>query len=64
MVTTLLIVHALCAVFMLGALTHQTLSLWWPPGPGERSFFASFRAVRAAAYRNAIVVMFVLVQAK
>jgi hypothetical protein len=58
MVTALLIVHALCAVFMLGALTHQTLSVWWPPGPGERSFFASFRAVRSASYSNAIVVMF------
>ncbi len=59
MITTLLIVHALCAVFMLGALTHQTLSVWWPPAPGERNFFASFRAVRAGAYSNTIVVLFV-----
>src|SRR5665213_516491 len=45
-ITALLIAHALAAVFMLGALTHQALSLWWPPGKGERSLFASFRAVR------------------
>jgi hypothetical protein len=60
LITTLLIIHALCAVFMLGALTHQALSLWWPPRPGERSFFSSFRAVRAAAYSNTIVVLFVV----
>jgi hypothetical protein len=58
MITTLLIVHALCAVALLGAITHQTLSLWWPSARGERSFFASYRAVRAAAYSNAIVVLF------
>ena len=60
MVTTLLIIHALSAVLMLGALTHQTLSLWWPPKSGERSFFASFRAVRAASYSNTIVLLFVI----
>jgi hypothetical protein len=58
-ITALLIAHALAAVFMLGALTHQALSLWWPPGPGERSLFASFRAVRAAAYANTIVILYV-----
>jgi hypothetical protein len=56
----LLIVHALCAVFMLGAVTHQVLSVWWPPAPGQRSLFASFRAVRAGAYTNTITVMFVV----
>ncbi len=60
--TTLLIFHGLCAVFMLGALTHQTLSVWWPApaAAGPRSMFASFRAVRAAAYANTIVVLYVM----
>ena len=60
MITVLLILHGLCAVFMLGALTHQAMSVWWPPRPGQGSLFASFRAVRAGAYANAIVVMYVV----
>jgi hypothetical protein len=60
MITALLILHALCAVFMLGALTHQATSVWWPPGPGPRSLFASFRAVRSAAYTNTIVVLYLV----
>jgi hypothetical protein len=60
LITTLLIVHALCAVFMLGALTHQTTAVWWPPAPGEQSFFASFRAVRSSRYSNFVVLSFVV----
>lgn len=60
MITTLLIFHGLCAVFMLGALTHQTLSAWWPATAGAgRSVFHSFRAVRAATYANTIVILYV-----
>lgn len=63
MITVLLIAHSLCAVFMLGALTHQAMSVFWPPGPGQRSLFASFRAVRAATYTNTIIVLFVVTAA-
>lgn len=63
MITFLLILHGLCAVFMLGALTHQAMSVWWPPGPDRRSLFASFRAVRSAAYTNTIVVLYVVTAA-
>ncbi|MEA3074700.1 MAG: hypothetical protein QOD29_6146, partial [Alphaproteobacteria bacterium] len=28
--TTLLILHGLLALALLGAITHQTLALWWP----------------------------------
>jgi hypothetical protein len=61
-ITLLLIVHSLCAVFMLGALTHQALSVWWPvrAAAGPRSLFTSFRAVRSAAYANTIVVLYVV----
>ena len=60
MITTLLIFHGLCAVFMLGALTHQALSVWWPATAGAgRSMFHSFRAVRGAAYANTIVILYV-----
>jgi hypothetical protein len=60
MITVLLIVHGLLAVFMLGALTHQTLSVWWPETAGHRSLFASFRAVRASSYANTIVILYLL----
>jgi cytochrome bd-type quinol oxidase subunit 1 len=60
MITVLLIVHALLAVFTLGALTHQALSVWWPATAGHRSLFASFRAVRAASYANTIVALYLL----
>jgi len=60
MITVLLIVHGLLAVFMLGALTHQTLSVWWPAPAGHQSFFASFRAVRAGSYANTIVILYLL----
>jgi len=59
-ITTLLIFHGICAVILLGALTHQALSVWWPVSAGQRSLFASFRAVRGAHYTNTIVVLFCL----
>jgi hypothetical protein len=59
-ITTLLIFHGLCAVFMLGALTHQALSAWWPATAGGRTMFNSFRAVRAAAYANTIVILYAM----
>lgn len=63
MITTLLIIHALCAVTLLGAITHQTLSVWWPVRAGTHGFIASFRAVRAVSYTNAIIVLYALTAA-
>lgn len=61
MITALLIFHGLCAVFMLGALTHQTLSVWWPATAGTgRTVFNSFRAVRSAHYANTVVILYLL----
>jgi hypothetical protein len=59
MITVLLIIHALCAVTLLGAVTHQALSLWWPAIAGQRSFVANFRAVRSAVYTKAIIILYV-----
>jgi len=59
MIVAMLIVHALLAVTLIGALTHQALSVWWPVSAGERSFFGNFRAVRAAAYTKGIIVIYV-----
>jgi hypothetical protein len=60
MISALLIVHSLLAVALIGAITHQALSVCWPARQRPGSFFASFRAVPSARYTNAIVVLFAL----
>ena len=56
--TALLIIHGLVAVALLGAITHQTLATWAPPRTRPGSFFGRFRAVPAASFANAIVVLY------
>jgi len=58
MATALLIVHGLVAVALLGAITHQTLSAWAPVSARPGSFFGRFRTVPAAAFANAVVVLY------
>jgi hypothetical protein len=57
--TALLILHGLVAVALLGAITHQTLAAWAPSSARPHSFFGRLRAVRAAGYANAIIVLYV-----
>lgn len=53
--------HGLLAVALLGAITHQALSVRQRRSASPQpSFVDKFRAVRAASYTNAIVVLFVL----
>jgi len=56
--TVLLIVHGLLAVALLGAITHQTLSVWVPARRPADSFVARFRSVPGASYANAMVVLY------
>ena len=58
MITALLMVHALLAVALLGAITHQTASVWLPARGPAASFLGRFRSVGAASYANAIVVLY------
>jgi hypothetical protein len=58
-VTTLLIVHGLVAVALLGAITHQALACWAPAGARPGSFFGRFRTVPAASFANAVIVLYV-----
>jgi hypothetical protein len=60
MITTLLILHGLLAVALLGAITHQAFSTTRPVPVSERSFIDKFRAVGAASYTNTIVILFVV----
>ena len=59
MITTLLIVHGLLAVALLGALTHQALAVCWP-ARNPANFMARFRAVSGPSYSNAVIVLFVV----
>ena len=59
MMTTLLIVHGLLSVALLGAITHQALAVVWPPRDVE-SFTRRFRAVSAPAYTNAVIALFII----
>jgi hypothetical protein len=59
-ITTLLLFHGLLAAALIGAISHQTISIWWPPRASTGSFFNRFRAVNVASYTNAIIIMFVI----
>jgi hypothetical protein len=53
--------HGLLSVVLIGAVSHQALSLWKPrPAEAPRSLFASFRTVRSMAYTNSIVVLYAI----
>jgi hypothetical protein len=60
MATTLLILHGLVAVALLGAITHQTLATCARPSAKPLSFFGRFRAVPGAGFANAIVVLYLI----
>jgi hypothetical protein len=60
MATTLLILHGLVAVALIGAITHQTLATWAPLGAKPHSFFGRFRAMSGAGFTNAIVVLYLI----
>jgi hypothetical protein len=58
--TTLLILHGLLALALLGAITHQTVAVWWAVSAPAGSFVARFRAVPGVSYVGAIIVLYVL----
>ena len=60
MTSYLLICHTLCAVALLGAITHQAAAVWFPVKSGNPSFLTRFRAVKAASYVNAVIILFLI----
>ena len=59
--TIVLLCHAILAITLVGALTHQTISVWWPVKAGAaNTFVTSVRAVNAAKYANAVVVLYLM----
>jgi hypothetical protein len=61
MITTLLIVHGLLAVALLGAITHQAFSVRKRSGrQSQRSFVDQFSGVNPAVYATPIILLFVV----
>ena len=56
--TVLLIVHGLLAVALLGAVTHQAISVWLPTRGAAVSFVGRVRGVPATSYVTAIIVLY------
>lgn len=61
--TILFTIHALLAVALLGALTHQAMSVLMPvrqgAGAGPGNFVTRFRAVQGAGYATAVCVLWI-----
>src|SRR5687768_6635892 len=59
--TILLIMHGLLAVTLLGALTHQALSVLMPVRQvaGAPSFVTRFRSVHGPGYASAVCVLWI-----
>ena len=60
--TILFTMHALLAVGLLGALTHQAASVLMPvrAGAGSQGFVTRFRSVHGAAYATAICALWIV----
>ena len=59
MITALLIAHGLLAVALLGALTHQAVSVLRPSTSGK-SFVDRYRGVNTNVFSGAVVVLFMI----
>lgn len=58
MITALLIVHGILAMFLVGAITHQALGVFWPRRPGQAGFVARMRVANSQGYVNAILTLY------
>jgi hypothetical protein len=61
MIQVLMIVHALIAVALLGAVTHQAFSAARrPPASGPHNVVDRFRGVHSPAFTNTIIILFIV----
>ena len=58
--TTLLIIHGLLAIALLGAITHQAVAVWLPVRAAAGGFVGRYRAVPSHSYVMAIIVPYLL----
>jgi hypothetical protein len=59
MISFLTILHGLVAIALIGAVTHQGLTVWRKHGPAEL-FINRFRAILAVRFATSITVLYVL----
>src|SRR5215469_9622020 len=59
----LVITHGLLAFLLVGAVTHQVVSVLVPARAGATHFVSRFRAVGSANYANAIIVLYLVTAA-
>ena len=59
MSTVLLITHGLVAVALLGAITHQAVSVVRGSGPRSTSFTGRYTSVNQRTFTRAVIVLFV-----
>jgi hypothetical protein len=60
MIAAFTILHGLVAIALIGAITHQALSVWRTRPVPARTFFSRFRAVPSAGYANAVSLLYIL----
>ena len=60
MATFLLILHGICALLLIGAVSHQALGVFWPRRPGQTDFVANARGIRPQIYVVPIIILFVI----
>ena len=60
MITALLIIHGVIAVFLIGAISHQAFAVFWPRKPGQTDFVARYRGINAPGYVDTIVILYVV----
>ena len=60
MITVLLIIHGVIAVFLIGAITHHFLSVFWPRRPGQTDLLARARGVNPKGYVQTIIILYVV----
>lgn len=53
------IIHGIVAIALLGAITHQALTVWRKPAPATK-FVDRFRSVTAVHFTNAVAVAYVI----
>lgn len=56
-VTVLLILHGLCSVALMGLVTHQAFAVLYPARTVD-GFVSAYRAVSAARFTNAIILLY------
>jgi hypothetical protein len=58
--STLLIIHGILAVFLLGAVTHQAVGVAWPVAKRAGGFVSAVRSVNGMNYTNTIIILFLV----